>query len=627
MDAVMAWAEFNKKLISLGLSSIDERFLQRLSKKNLVIGENGAGKTRFLKALEEYYRENADEGKPLLFPLYCSDLNIVSSEREDGEGFNADFINGALLRMEPKKQRVTINTNTVLRLFDNVATYPSDQGSEISNDINKDLETLLHKKLSIRESRGKRELEITRKNADDSGEPEKVLLVEEWNNLSPGERIIIYFFLLYFYLKNMKNEISQSLVILIDEPEVHLHPKILIDIVVEKLLKIVSSENSLKKERNWRIYIASHSVFLIPFFQFEEHIYIKDGQIKKKTSTLYQNLCGDLIGLKNENENKSLFDFLSSVYDWNYASYLSECFTKPGQVEEINTEDKQFVMFLNKALAKKISGRDRITVLDYGCGTTARIGQCLAEKNAKTPVSAGCLIVYSVYDAYEIDENVVNKKNIAFLDEVYKTPDALKKTEKRFDIVVLLNVLHEMDICNWQDEINLILSLLKDDGCLFFSERAVLSKGESPYGKSGYLVLATDEVQKLFGIQQINDGLDLKKESVVACLIEKKNCPKEIASANVENALDALIERTETDIFYALRNKPIQMPRHYAFLCQQYFNARHANELIKGTSMKLPDGFERMTEADIAAITDLALREFCFAAFEKLKGKGTENDV
>jgi len=566
------------------------------TQKNLIIGENGAGKTRLLQAIEDFYREKImnNERNIILIPIYCTKLDISLPSIKNDLQPN-DETRGLLWAEIPNKQILEIDKETLGFLLEQILIGPKREMNEIIIRISNELKEFLQKTLTLNTNKeGKPELLITRKG---SNGVIPVPLMGEWDLLSPGERLILFLFLLIHYLEQMKDSIDdRNVVILIDEPEQHLHPKVMREIIEKGLLKFFhAKKDGPDVKSGWRLFISSHSVFLIPYFKYEEHIYLKDGAVSKKDSNLYEKLYGDLIGLENcENEGReNLFDFLGSVHTWAYLSYISECFLPPEQVKDINTKDKQF-KFLNEKINEKIKEKKIIDVLDYGCGENARIGQILTAYYKENDLEDDLQrkIRYYPYDKYVKNKNVLEKGN--------------------YDIILLFNVLHEMDVNDWEKEINKLLGILKDDGFLVFSERKILSIGERPYGKSGFLVLGDKELKKLFESMDVNTTPGETESKLVLAVVRKKEKSDNqiITFRNIDEALNELMKNTKEKIFSVLDKEGDNISsRNYAFYCQQYLNAQYAIDLLRGKN-KLPTDFEKWNFARIMSEKDEGIRYF-----------------
>lgn len=595
---------FKSILSGKGLCIKDNNFIDSLDKngKNLLIGENGAGKTRLLQSIEEYYNEELKkaENNIVLFPIYCSKMDISTPEKDEKkwtENEHDDVRQGIIWQTEPKEKILDINEETFLQLIRHVKTVPEKRKELALEIINSCLKDFLNKEIIIKD-----DLMITRSDGT------SVKLLDEWDFLSPGERIIILLSLLIEYLDQMNDFIDKKdVIILLDEPELHLHPKVML-LIVERLIKYFSKGIS-KDNPHSHLFIASHSVFLIPVFDFNEQIYMKSGKILRKDSKMYSRLYGDLIGLENKENGKvkNLFDFLGSVYQWEYNSYISECFREPVQVEKVNSEDIQTIPLLHKVIYEKIKEKGVIYILDYGCGKVARIGRNIAMhyKLEGRIEESKKMLKYFAYDKYNINDLIETFKNsdeIPFLGEIIEDEDALKKMT--FDVILLFNVLHEMSVDEWEKEINLLLNLLKDDGLIVFSERKTLSIGEKPYGKSGFLVFSDDEIKTMFDscyVEKISDMDD----PVISTIIRKGPQSSKITYNTIVKSLENLVVRMDSDINAVLENKKDLSPRNYAFYCQQYFNAKQSiKQLIKIRKFEIPDDFINWNLSEIKEFID-----------------------
>ena len=622
-------------LESKNLSIKDNRFFDNLNKtrKNLIIGKNAAGKTRLLQTIEEYCRNKEEKGSKdfILFLLYCTkiDINIPDSKDEGNkETSNEDIVMGITSREKPSNGILTINRETLLYLLQSIPERTIPESKRILSRINDDMQDLLDKEFQIREDGNKRELLITR-NTSNGKTPMPIL--EEWNQLSPGERIIIFIFLLLLsYLQQMQAIISngnKEIIILLDEPEVHLHPEVILNLIVKKLFRYFSEE--FEENLNGHLFIASHSVFLIPYFSFEEQIYLKNNCIWKKDSSLYKNLYGDLIGLGSEinQTGGNLFDFLASVYSWEYASFIAECFIKPIQVDNVTSTDVQFVA-LNEIIQEKIKKNGSIIILDYGCGEVARIGQCLVEKygEEKRKDILKEQIKYFAYDICEINGNKVNNQNIPCLIKVIKNQNELIAEKETFDIIFLFNVLHEIDILHWEEQINILLAMLKGDGCLVSCERRVLTKGEEPYGSSGYLVYSAKELKKLFNSSNVQEFESQDNDLLNTTIITKDQNLRDVTNASIIESLEELKKNTKEKIDSCLRKDEKLSARNYAFYCQQYFNADHAITLLKTKSQdiyssddKFPSDIADWNNPELMVVQPPELRKLYFDERDKRK--------
>lgn len=537
---------------SYGISNT-ENF--KLEKNNLIVGVNGSGKTRLLNMVRDLCVEVG------FLPVYMdfSQLGNKYQKSTSNARQNKDQFNWALMYKhidledeESFKDLVAFTNNSIEGLVSFIK-----KGSNVSfsekrfNEINSLLYAILGRKIV----RSNNNFYFTDRNNDNS----KTEFSKAIDTMSPGERSILYF----VFQINIIDEISADYILLIDEPETHLHP-----IALTNLVKYINNNLSPKFS-----IIATHSVFLLPLYSFDEIKMMEDNMIKKPTSALYNDIYSKLIGF-DDIEGNSIYKFLSSIYEWNYASFLAECFIEPGEISIGNVEDKQFKKLVT-ALSK-FSNSEHVRVLDFGSGS-GRIAKCLELLEENHPdLSIWNRLEYSMYDKYKIGDTIPQKK---WMKEKIKNEYDLIHTAKKYDIIVLYNVLHEVSIDEWKKTIELLVNSLADNGYLLFGERRVLSKGENPYGKSGYFVLERNELEKLFlskNIEEIllNEGMN---DPTICYLINKKD----MHAPSTEDIIDTIVRlrnRVKNEI-----NKSIRlgiMDRKYAFYCQEYFNCDYAIDLL-----------------------------------------------
>ena len=527
----------------------------KFSKYNVVIGANGSGKSRFLRAIRDLYKTDTTtrvvygyfpeisvstpkkrESKTDL-PQY----SLYSSLTEPDASFE-DFLHEIELR----------GISYLVNLFN--WSYRVERDRNISiitkvQDTFKELTgyTLIHKP----DNRGSDDHESDQFMIADSDSKNPCDLYKKLKEFSPGELMLFYMsiFLSFPSTKGFER------VIILDEPECHLHPEALLTFISKlKQLDGVSS-----------VWIATHSLFLVPEFEFEDLVYIKDSKVIKRNSKLYTSINESLLG----KHGKNIAEYFRSVDQWQIGGFLAECFLGPEVKDFVDSNDRQAQAFLNE-LREHDACAPRI--LDYG-GGAGRLGKTLAEvcKGEKT-------YFYSIYDPmYAKEKNKEQKANLEKLSfPVYDDPAKIKG---EYDFVVLMNALHEIKPSDWISTFSKISKLLKSGGYLIFVEERALHKGEWIDGY-GYMVLSESELNILFG-KDADEPKPIKTDERMICV----SIPKE----NIENVNDekisAALLQLEQNALQEIKNLRISQntdrPRTYAFWVQQYINAKLYNEGIK----------------------------------------------
>lgn len=550
----------------------DQNFL--FHKRNLLIGRNGSGKTRFLKSLENYYKENKPKNEMVLtlyFPeIHSSNINISSClydaifEKESLEF--EDFLQLAL------KDSVAL-IDDIFRAMSIQATRTQKRLQDDFKRLNRYFNDFFNGELCDKISGDSIFMIKHTENEPDR----KIPIQQAIEEFSPGELILFYVSIFIFYLDHLTDK---NLILIIDEPELHLHPKALISLM-EMLM------NSTAVSQLW---VASHSLFIMPLFPFEQIVHFNQSHICPLNRHTYKNVYDDLIGL----ENVDIYELLKSVENWSYYQFVVENFFLPNAKPSTKKEDEQVQKIIN--YLSNIQNNKPLKVLDYGAGKF-RLWDCL-KQNIPLTEERDKLLTYNGFEPYPgdvIPGDIVFLKNENDLEQDY------------YDVVVLMNVLHEIDPKEWIKTFNIIEHSLNENGVLIFLEVLSLTNGEQPYGKSGFLLLQDPQVKILFQ-NALCTKYEVDINEKTNCWIISKRDLSNITFEKVIAAIRSLEEITEHEL-KELDNKRISIAhnpknidkimlnmtaRKYAFLSQQYINAHFAYSrlsrkiLIKKTEQKKP---------------------------------------
>lgn len=552
------------------------------SKNNLIIGENGAGKSRILKAVREICRKSK-------IPCIYMDFTQISGDysKKDNDGRRASILSSPLLfhgSVEPDiyfdfipriEEDTEIFSSKLMEMKRNFSTYPvaRKRFEKVNEVLNRylgrsfDLDTDPEKCL------------LTCREADRP----PICIEECLAEMSPGERCILYFSLGMMCFR-ADEEMNGEYVLLLDEPENHVHPRILRAFIrdIKEALPDVC-----------KMMIATHSVFLVPAFDFEEIIHVQNGEISRATGSLYPKLYGELVGEDPPDDQENLHTFFASLDSWGYAEYLAECLAEEPTVrDDPNDKDPQFQKMnavFWPSVEKWRENNSPVYVLDYG-GGSGRIAKCLELYLKNNDLSLDNKLIYDVYDKNPQPEKI---SEAAWMGSYFGKVGKL--SEKRYDFILLMNVLHEIDVTEWADSLNGILSLAKETGTIIFGERAVLSRGERPFGKSGYLVLDENELKCLFGNDAVTEITVFRegKDPTVSYSITVSKAHK-VEQSDVIAAVEALYRRMSSHVNKYI-DRAVKTPngRDYAFSCQGKINAEHARILLN--SMPSPAKYPKET--------------------------------
>ena len=516
------------------------------NKMNIVIGSNGSGKTRFLKAIKELCQQ--DESIRVMYGYYPSISHIYVEEKSDEL---PNYSLGDFLRNSSASFNDLLNFISQYgpEFISDLVNYKSkseqQENSKILEDISKDFLTLTGKKLIG--SRRKILIE------DKQG---KTMPIEEALKLfSPGETMLLY---MSIFLSMQKNNKQEKSIIILDEPESHLHPKAL-------LAFIDMLQKNHKAETIW---IATHSLFVIPRLNFHNIIYVKDNTIEKRKSTIYNDLKLCLLG----NETEPIETFFSSLSQWQYCEFIAECFTNPEVIDTIDSEDEQVQIFIQFLQSYKDKGT-ALNILDFG-GGSARLGLSLnLIKNEDKPQYE--------YEIYDLKPKYEGKEF-----KVYTKPDEIKK---KYDCIVMMNVLHEIKPTDWLETFNIISSMLKDNGYLVFVEVSALTNGEMP-NDFGYFVLNEEELKVLCNADKGISKIKIKNSQKSICVVLDKTRISRITQKSINETIHHLKEHSISEIKKiksvieqektAGQINTSLYARKYAFWTQQYVNAKMYSDTL-----------------------------------------------
>lgn len=172
--------------------------------------------------------------------------------------------------------------------------------------------------------------------------------------MSPGE-INLFYISLFLAIALDK----RKYILIIDEPELHIHPSVLIQFYKELKNRSCMDE----------IWIATHSPLLLQEFSFEEIILIVKSKIQSRNSRLYANILNEMLGERQ----KAVSELFRSLDEWDFCNYLAECFENPTVVSEANKTDEQALRFREYCSSLR---RNNLYILDWGLEVEDLVNVC-----------------------------------------------------------------------------------------------------------------------------------------------------------------------------------------------------------------------------------------------------------
>lgn len=385
--------------------------------------------------------------------------------------------------------------------------------------------------------------------------------------LSDGQRVLLQ---LAVALHAQSGKLSEQ-ILLLDEPENHLHPSALIE-VIQRLQAVLT---------NGQLWVATHSVPLLATFSPDDLWYVEDGAMSHSGSKPRRVLEG-LLG--NEERIYQLADFLGLPAALAANHFAQQCLLPP-EVLTTGAEDPQTrqISRVLKSLREHRGTSKPLKLLDYGAGRGR-----LASALSSIPGAAD-LVDYRAYDV-TAEHRAECESAIATLhmDPAARCligPKALnnKLPDHSVDIVIMCNVLHEIEPRHWLTIVGQegqASRVLKPDGFFLLVEDTEMRVGELA-NANGFLVLEPAALRTLFAITEEDTGFatdDAKGDGRLIASLIPAQCLPRATSATVKKALER-VKRSAMEEIQNLREQAGKKPptyvegRRHAFYVQQLSNS------------------------------------------------------
>jgi ABC-type branched-subunit amino acid transport system ATPase component len=544
----------SKEANGISLCNISE-FLTNLPNTIMLTGGNGSGKSRLLRLISSEFKGygklifDLEGTQPKIIDFSCDETPLQSIDK-----FPAWTINNAKDNL-PNMNITETALNSLLYIQSLAKGNSSDEFQDFANFAN-DLFDIKIAEFKLLLNKNELLFYNRKINGDE---------------LSPGQK-----YLLRMAVALYLNSEKENIVLLIDEPETHLHPAMLIRFF-DKLRD---------KFSHTQMWIATHSLALIA------HLYNKGSEcsifymqkgcletLRSDSEPLVNGLVGGIDNWTNFQHILSLPNEFAGI------RFAAECLRKPFVLAGSNSEkpDKQAELINNDI-------KDKI-ILDYGVGK----GRLLYEVEKicienKTHISKEI----KQYYAYNINDNDKDEcvrvmQETEIREDNYCSGDIkslLEKVNSKADCVLLVNVLHEIPPCEWTTIFANIKSLLCDNGKLIIVEQKELTVGEKAYDE-GFMVLTEKSAKKLFKTE-IECKTD-EKDKIIAFYIPNNiignadfksvsACLKQIQEDSLENIENNHKKENTKDELKGMFKLGLKM----AFWTHQYTNAARSIAKIQG---------------------------------------------
>lgn len=365
--------------------------------------------------------------------------------------------------------------------------------------------------------------------------------------------------------------------LLLDEPELHLHPDAL-----NRLFDLL-----ILHAPNCQIWIATHSISLVAHLAaaFPRSVWFgKEGKFHNAGKDL-PFVVEALLGGKGGSEQ--LVDYCVSAERFAFNSFATDCLMPPLTVQYKNGDPQISQVFEFIWEHQDLP----INLLDFGAGQGRLLDGVVAEANSRAQIYSEFLSYYAFEPDNEARALCTQSVSTHYPDasaRVFGSSESVKSDAISFDLIVMANLLHEILPTQWIPEIfrgQIITELLKESGSVLLIEDTLLPTGELAHN-CGFLVLEQSALEKLFKVtdEDYSKKHFIKKSShqnrLQATLIAK-NLFERVDDGSMIEALDYQFKAAISEV-RKLRQSNSQLSymdgRRHAYLTQLATNITLALE-------------------------------------------------
>lgn len=387
------------------------------------------------------------------------------------------------------------------------------------------------------------------------------------SNLSEGQTLLLKVVISLFF----QNGTADDLIILFDEPETHLHP-----FAVTQMIDKIRAACP-----NAQLWIATHSLHVLAHFEDTDIWFVKDGLVRKAgkhSLEVLHSLTGDDQGLDR------LSRLLSLPAEYTALKFAAECLTPPG-VADTPAGDPQTSQ-IQTVLSGLTRSRRPLRVLDIGMGKGRLLNE-LALHHEQDLRHAIDYFGLNIHASAEDTAACLSKLGSNYPDSERRYLDrvqALKATidPGTIDIAIMCNVLHEIDPAEWLDVFGAngyLTKRMNPKGFLLIVEDELLKIGERAHAFD-FLVLTRNEIVTLFrGSREPGQCVTIAhhdpryRDRLKAHLI-----PAHLIAQVDQESIDQAIRELRSHAMEMVKTikkegDPQSAAKHYAFWVHQLANA------------------------------------------------------
>jgi energy-coupling factor transporter ATP-binding protein EcfA2 len=282
-----------------------------------------------------------------------------------------------------------------------------------------------------------------------------------------------------------------SVPLLLDEPELHLHPDAL-----NRLL-----DQIITNAPNCQIWLATHSISLIAHLAAIQPRSVWFGSEGKFTNAGKDlpRVVEALLG--GEGGSEKLVDYCVSAERFAFNSFATDCLLPPLAVsyKPGDPQIKQVFEFIRDKNSL------RLNLLDFGAGQGRLLDGIVAEASDRGKKHTE-LVSYYAYEPFKDSlphcMEVVSAHYKDAIKRVFSDSKDIRASSISFDLVVMANLLHEIPPLQWISDIfqgDIIQHALKPQGHVLLIEDTLLPTGELAHN-CGFLILEQSALELLFKV-------------------------------------------------------------------------------------------------------------------------------
>ena len=356
-------------------------------------------------------------------------------------------------------------------------------------------------------------------------------------------------------------------ILILDEPETHLHGEALIATV----------DRIIAANHGGQIWIATHSVPLIASI-YKNHIEDLSFYCMRNGETDYsvespEIVLSSLLG--GEANIRALREFVDLPDVFANNRFAAQCLCDIPDVVLNSKGDDPQIQIAAKDLLE--DGETR-KMLDFGCGK----GRLLASLSAILGEKLADRINYVAWDQTDENRNACESA----ISTVYGSSEGRWFSDRNllrqahvagsFDKIILANVLHEIEPAKWVslfDDTSVINQSLSENGNVLFIEDYLMPKGEKAH-QVGFIVLDTEAMQKLFKDKTAAIKVHTSRSGRIKGHVVPKELLKNIETDSIREALEISnrIARERISEIRQMGEPDFKAGRAHGFWVQQFAN-------------------------------------------------------